>query len=44
MGFVVNKGFIINFLMTNPILIYGHPVLRKVADDIEKDYPVFSSN
>ena len=25
--------------MTYPILIYGHPVLRKVADDIEKDYP-----
>ncbi len=25
--------------MTYPILIYGHPGLRKVADDIEKDYP-----
>lgn len=25
--------------MTHPILIYGHPVLRKVADDIDKDYP-----
>jgi peptide deformylase len=25
--------------MTYPIYIYGHPVLRKVAEDIEKDYP-----
>ena len=25
--------------MVYPILVYGHPVLRKVADEIEKDYP-----
>ena len=25
--------------MTYPIYIYGHPVLRKVAEDIESDYP-----
>ena len=25
--------------MTYPIVIYGHPVLRKVAEDIDKDYP-----
>ncbi len=25
--------------MVYPILIYGHPVLRKVAVDIDKDYP-----
>jgi len=25
--------------MTYPILIYGHPVLRKTAQDIDKDYP-----
>jgi peptide deformylase len=25
--------------MTYPILVYGHPVLRKVAEDIERDYP-----
>jgi len=25
--------------MTYPIVVYGHPVLRKVAQDIEKDYP-----
>lgn len=25
--------------MTYPIVIYGHPVLRKVAKDIDKDYP-----
>lgn len=25
--------------MTYPIIIYGHPVLRKVAEDIEHDYP-----
>ncbi len=25
--------------MTYPILIYGHPVLRKVAGDIDEDYP-----
>jgi peptide deformylase len=25
--------------MTYPIVIYGHPVLRKVAQDIDKDYP-----
>ena len=24
--------------MTYPIVVYGHPVLRKVADDIERDY------
>lgn len=25
--------------MIYPIVIYGHPVLRKVASDIDKDYP-----
>ena len=25
--------------MTYPIYIYGHPILRKVASDINKDYP-----
>ena len=25
--------------MIYPILVYGHPVLKKVASDIEKDYP-----
>jgi peptide deformylase len=25
--------------MVYPILIYGHPVLRKVAEDIDKNYP-----
>jgi peptide deformylase len=25
--------------MTYPIVIYGHTVLRKVAEDIDKDYP-----
>jgi len=25
--------------MTYPIYVYGHPVLRKVAEDIDKDYP-----
>jgi peptide deformylase len=25
--------------MTYPIVIYGHPVLRKVAGNIDKDYP-----
>jgi peptide deformylase len=25
--------------MILPIVAYGHPVLRKVADDIDKDYP-----
>jgi peptide deformylase len=25
--------------MVYPIVIYGHPVLRKVAEDIDKDYP-----
>ena len=24
--------------MTHPIYIYGHPILRKVAEDIDKDY------
>jgi peptide deformylase len=24
--------------MTYPIVIYGHPILRKVAEDIDKDY------
>src|SRR5664280_1858781 len=24
--------------MTYPIVIYGHPVLRKVAEDVDKDY------
>jgi peptide deformylase len=25
--------------MTYPIVVYGHPVLRKVAEEIDKDYP-----
>ncbi len=25
--------------MTYPIVVYGHPVLRKVAEEINKDYP-----
>ena len=25
--------------MTYPIVIYGHPVLRKVAAEINKDFP-----
>ncbi|MDE6683490.1 MAG: peptide deformylase, partial [Muribaculaceae bacterium] len=25
--------------MIQPIYIYGHPVLRKEAEDIEPDYP-----
>lgn len=25
--------------MTYPIVIYGHPILRKVAEEIDKDYP-----
>ena len=25
--------------MIYPIVVYGHPVLRKVAVEIEKDYP-----
>jgi peptide deformylase len=25
--------------MTYPILVYGHPILRKVSEDIDKDYP-----
>ena len=25
--------------MTYPIVVYGHPVLRKVAADIDRDYP-----
>lgn len=25
--------------MVYPIVIYGHPILRKVAEDIHKDYP-----
>jgi peptide deformylase len=25
--------------MTYPIVVYGHPILRKVADDIDRDYP-----
>jgi peptide deformylase len=25
--------------MVYPIVIYGHPILRKVTEDIEKDYP-----
>ncbi|MGB8492440.1 MAG: peptide deformylase [Bacteroidales bacterium] len=25
--------------MTYPIVIYGHPVLRKVAEDLDQDYP-----
>jgi peptide deformylase len=25
--------------MTYPILIYGHPILRKIAEDVDKDYP-----
>lgn len=26
--------------MIYPVVVYGHPVLRKVAEDIDKDYPV----
>ncbi len=26
-------------IMVYPIVIYGHPILRKVAEDIDKDYP-----
>ena len=25
--------------MTYPIVVYGHPILRKVAAEIDKDYP-----
>jgi peptide deformylase len=25
--------------MVYPIVIYGHPILRKVAEDIDRDYP-----
>jgi peptide deformylase len=25
--------------MTYPIVVYGHPILRKIAEDIDKDYP-----
>jgi len=25
--------------MIYPVVVYGHPVLRKVAEDIERDYP-----
>jgi peptide deformylase len=25
--------------MTYPIVVYGHPVLRKIAEDVDKDYP-----
>lgn len=25
--------------MTYPIVVYGHPILRKVAEDIDRDYP-----
>lgn len=25
--------------MTYPIVIYGHPILRKVAEDIDREYP-----
>jgi len=25
--------------MTYPVVIYGHPVLRKVAEDVDRDYP-----
>ena len=28
--------------MVLPIIAYGDPVLRKVADDIDKDYPNLS--
>lgn len=27
--------------MVYPVVVYGHPVLRKVAEDIYKDYPGF---
>ena len=29
--------------MIYPIVVYGHPVLKKVATDIDRDHPVFSS-
>ncbi len=25
--------------MTYPIVVYGHPVLKKISEDIDKDYP-----
>ncbi len=28
--------------MTYPIVVYGHPVLKKVSEDIDKDYPELS--
>jgi peptide deformylase len=28
--------------MTYPIVVYGHPILRKVAADIDRDYPGLS--
>lgn len=28
--------------MTYPIVVYGHPVLRKIAVDVDKDYPGLS--
>ena len=29
--------------MIYPIVVYGHPVLRKVAEEIDKDYPGLES-
>lgn len=39
MGFKYKSDFNNSLLMTYPILIYGHPVLRKVSEDIDKDNP-----
>ena len=25
--------------MTYPIVVYGHPILRKIAAEIDEDYP-----
>ncbi len=25
--------------MIYPIVVYGHPILRKVAEEIDQDYP-----
>ena len=36
---VLNRKTEQRILMTYPIFIYGHPLLRKVAEDIDEDYP-----
>jgi len=37
-----SKKIKVLILMVYPIVVYGHPVLRKVAVDIERDYPGLS--